>query len=473
MTKLDDLARELEDIVDAHRIEDHIPGVSLAVGLAGEVVEYATGVVNVDTGVETTPDSLFQIGSITKTFTAALVMQLVDESLVNLDKPVRTYVPEFSVADLGATETLTVRQLLCHTGGFDGDVFEDFGRGDDAVTRYVAALKNREQIFAPGQRYSYCTAGYCVLGRLVERLRGVSSWDAALRTHLIEPLGLAHTVSLPEEAVLFRTAVGHVDLPRGGAAEQRVAPAPQFPRATAPAGAAACSSARDLITWARLHLCGGVAPDGTRVLSAASIAAMQETHAVLPGFEDGSPRQTWGLGWQLTDYEGGRVFGHSGATIGQSAMLEVAPETGAAYALLTNGGAPMRMIHAIRTRVFRALAGIEVPPRPKPPSRSATVDPHRFVGRYHDASMYYDIRQADDGGLIVEVGLRGPLQEQLQEKPKSHRVIGVGPSTLITSVPENGVHRRLAFPETDARGRATSLFNGARFAVRVDAGGST
>lgn len=467
MTRLEILAGELKGLIDEYRAEDHVPGVSLAVGVGDEVVEHAAGVLNLGTGVEATPDSLFQIGSITKTFTATLVMQLVDEGLVDLDKPVRTYVPEFSVADPEAAETVTVRQLLCHTGGFDGDVFDDYGRGDDAVTRYVEALGDREQHFPPGERFSYCNSGFSVLGRLVERARNLPSWDAALRRHLIEPLGLAHTVTLAEEAIMFRTAVGHVDGPGNNTADQRLAPAWQLPRSTAPAGATTCASARDLVAWARFHLDGGLAPDGTRMVGAASIEAMRETQTVLPAFVDDYPRQSWGLGWQLTEFKGGGVFGHSGGTIGQTAMLEIAPDTGVAYALLTNGGAPTRLIHAIRTRVFGALAGIEVPPRATPPSPPVEIDPRRFVGRYHDVGAYCEIRQTPDGGLEAEMGLRGALREQLKEEPRTYRMTGFSPSALITSEPEDGAHLRLAFPDTDADGRAASMFDGFRVALRA------
>ncbi len=467
MTKLADLAPELKAIIDEHRKEDHVPGVSLAVRAGDEVIESQAGILNLNTGIEATPGSLFQTGSITKTFTATLVMQLVDDGLVDLDKPARTYVPEFSLADRDAAETVTVRQLLCHTGGFDGEVFDDFGRGDDAVARYVEALKDRPQNFPPGRRFSYCNSGYCVLGRLVERVRQLPSWDAALRRHLIEPLGLTHTVSLPEEAILFRTAVGHVGAAEGDTAGQRVAPAWQFPRAMAPAGTALCASARDLVEWAGFHLRGGVAANGTRVLGAASAAAMLQPQAVLPDFEDGFPHHSWGLGWHLSDFDRGRVFGHSGATIGQTAMLEIAPEAGVAYALLTNGGVPMRLIHAVRTRVFGELAGIEVPPRSTPPSRPIEIAPRRFVGRYQNAGSYYDVKQCADGGLVAEIGLRGVLKEQVGQEPVTYRMTGYSSSSLITSEPENGEHWRLAFSELDADGRATFVFDGSQVALRV------
>jgi len=468
VTKPAELVLELRDIVERYRREDFVPGVSIAVRVGDDVVECVSGVLNLNTGVEVTADSLFQIGSITKTFTATLVMQLVDEGLVDLDRPVRGYVPEFSVADREAADAVTVRQLLCHTGGFDGDVFDDFGRGDDAVTRYVEALKDRDQVFPPGQLFSYCNSGFTVLGRLVERIRELPSWDTALRKHLIEPLGLAHTVTLAEEAIMFRTAVGHVDGEGGDVAQQRVAPSWQFPRSNAPAGATPCASARDLVDWARFHLRGGLAPDGTRLLSAESAAAMRTPQTALPAFDEDVESTSWGLGWELLELKGGRVFGHSGGTLGQASLLEIAPDSGVALAVLTNGGAPTRLLHAVRSRVLGELAGIAVPPLPEPPSPVIEVDPHRFLGRYQTVGLCYEITQDAEGGLVVETSLRGALQQLRKAQPRTHRLTGFSPTVLILREPARGVSWRLAFPDADADGRAPYLYAGVRAAIRTD-----
>ena len=150
-----------------------MPGAAVAVGVGDELVEAATGVVNRDTGVETTTDSVFQIGSVTKVWTAALVMQLVDEGLVDLDAPVRRYLPEFGVVDAAASASVTVRQLLSHTGGFDGDLFEDTGRGDDAVDRLLAFMRtNARQVHPTGR-------AVLVLQRRLLRPRGAGRQDCA------------------------------------------------------------------------------------------------------------------------------------------------------------------------------------------------------------------------------------------------------------------------------------------------------
>src|SRR5262245_37572093 len=165
-----------------------VPGAALAV-LHGETLfEAATGVVNAKTAVATTTDSVFEIGSITKVWTTSLVMQLVDEGRLELDAPVRRYLPELALADRAAAESITVRMLLTHTSGLDGDLFQGTGRGDDAVERYVLACAALPQLHPPLAHWSYCNAGFVLAGRIVEKLRG-RTWDEALRVQLLEPLG--------------------------------------------------------------------------------------------------------------------------------------------------------------------------------------------------------------------------------------------------------------------------------------------
>src|SRR3954462_1551252 len=254
-----------------------VPGASLAILDGDEVGEAAYGVLNIRTGVEATTDSLFQIGSITKVWTATLVMQLVDEGKVDLDLPVVTYLPDFKVADADVTRTVTTRHLLAHTSGIDGDLFLDTGRGDDSIERYVAACATLRQNHPLGATMSYCNSGYTVLGRLIEVLRG-QTWDTVLRERLLSRLGLASAGTLPEEALLYGAATGHVTPP---GADLQVTPQWGIFRSCGPAGLIH-ATARDVIAFAKLHLADGVTPDGTRVLSAESATAMRNPEIEVP-----------------------------------------------------------------------------------------------------------------------------------------------------------------------------------------------
>ena len=129
-------------------------------------------------------------------------MQLVDEGRSSSTTPVVEVLPELRLSDPEVTRAVTIRHLLTHTSGIDGDVFTDTGRGDDCLERYVALLADVAQNHPLGVTWSYCNSGYSLLGRIIERLTG-TTWDEALRERLFTPLGLAHTVTLPEEALLF------------------------------------------------------------------------------------------------------------------------------------------------------------------------------------------------------------------------------------------------------------------------------
>jgi CubicO group peptidase (beta-lactamase class C family) len=225
----------LDTLARAHGV----PGATLAVlrlgpdGGADELMEAATGVLSTTTGVEVTPDSVFQIGSITKVWTATMVMQLVDEGKLTLDAPVADVLPDLQLADPDVAAKVTMRHLLTHTSGIDGDVFTDTGRGDDVLERYAAALVDVPQNHPLGATFSYCNSGYSLAGRVVEVLTG-QTWDAALRERVITPLGLTHTSTLPEEAIVHRVAVGHIS--PGEGEDPQPAATWLLPRSVGPAG---------------------------------------------------------------------------------------------------------------------------------------------------------------------------------------------------------------------------------------------
>lgn len=195
--------------LDALRAAHSVPGATLAVFTEGKIHELASGILHRGTGVEATTDSVFHLGSMAKLYTATLVMQLAAAGELDLDAPVSEVLPEFSVADTEAAKTITARRLLSHTSGMTCDFTYDSGRGDDCLATYVAAARNVALDCPPGTAVSYSNVGYSVLGRIVEVLTG-RTWDRALKERLLAPLSLTRTMTLPEEALAFRTAMGHV-----------------------------------------------------------------------------------------------------------------------------------------------------------------------------------------------------------------------------------------------------------------------
>ena len=212
--------RRLEVLAEKH----HVPGAQLGILDGDDVADAAYGVLNNRTGQPATTDSVFQIGSISKVWTATVVMQLIDEGLIALDTPVVEVIPELQLSDPDVTKQVTIWHLLTHTSGIDGDVFTDTGRGDDALEKYTALLADVAQNHPLGATWSYCNSGWSLLGRVIEVLTD-QTWDQAMTERLFKPLGLTHTVTLPEEAILFAAAVGHVDDRRSAGPHARLGPA--------------------------------------------------------------------------------------------------------------------------------------------------------------------------------------------------------------------------------------------------------
>ncbi|HEY0496985.1 MAG TPA: serine hydrolase domain-containing protein, partial [Kutzneria sp.] len=404
-------------------VKHHVPGAALGILRGDDLVSVSAGVLNKATGVPVTDDSVFQIGSITKTWTATLAMQLVDEGLLDLDAPVVDVLPQLRLSDSDTNKRVTLRHLLTHTSGVDGDVFTDTGRGDDCVANYVDRLDEAAQVHPLGATFSYCNSGFVLAGRMIEELTG-QTWDAALRERLIDPLGLTHTVTLPEESILLSAAIGH-EAPAG----QEPEPVSTFllPRSVGPAGLITASTA-DVLAFAKLHLNRGRTPGGDRLLSEASVAVMTERHADVPNkyvFGD-----SWGLGWTRFDWDGHLVIGHDGGTRGQMAFLRIVPELDLAVTLLTNGGNAMDLYQELFRELFAELAGISLPPAVEPPAQPVEVDATAYLGTYERAGSRIEIF-AGDHGLRVRSTVTGSMTDIVPDPVTEHDLIPVTDTLFV------------------------------------------
>jgi len=424
-------SRRLAELAGRH----HVPGATLGIlrmaddAADDELAEAAYGVLNLRTGVETTTDSVFQLGSISKVWTTTLVMQLVDEGRLTLDAPIVEVLPELRLSDAGVTAKVTMRHLLTHTSGIDGDILTDTGRGDDCLEKYVAELAGAAQNHPLDATWSYCNSGFSLAGRVVEKLTG-GTWDAAVRERIITPLALTHTGTLPEEALLHRAAMGHLT----DAGEQIPAPVWGIPRSAGPAGAVLATVA-DVLLFARMHLAGGVAADGTRVLGAGSAAAMAAHQVDLP--DKHTLGDSWGLGWERMDWGGHRLIGHDGNTIGQASFLRLLPEQKVAVTLLTNGGNGAKLYEELFREIFDELAGVPVPHPLAPPAEPVDVDPAPYLGVYERASIRAEMLTGADGP-VMRIGLTGPLAEVLQEHDVDYRMVAVAPDLFVCQDPATG-----------------------------------
>ena len=469
MEQLDDLRGRLHDDVARLGNEHDVPGASVAILVGDDVVEATFGVVNSRTGVPVTPDSLFMIQSITKVLTATLVMQLVDDSLIGLDDMVRTVLPDFRTVDVETSAQLTVRHLLTHTGGFEGDIWAGTtsGPGPDALQRFVEDLvPEAPQNSVPGEQFSYCSAGFGVLGRIVEVLRG-SSYHDAVRRYLAEPLGIDELAFSADQALAFRTAIGHVR-PDGASARRPLRHWAVMPPSNPAAGNQLAMSARGLLTFARMHLSDGRARDGTCVVSASSVGLMRERQVDHPA-AIGEPTGH-GLGWWLGR---GGVVGHGGGTIGVGNALRTSPEHGLAAVVLTNGESGGALAEDLLARWFAALAGVSPSTAlPTPDGLTPISDSSRYVGRYENRQHRFeverdaatrlwlrDIPQGDSIDMAVRAGITARTQGHELRRLTGEVFVMIDGSGVAVAPVE--------FLGRDHRDRARFLFVSERAAPRA------
>lgn len=302
-----------------------VPGVSVAAYHRGCEYSAGFGITSVENPLPVTPDTLFQVGSISKTFTGTLLMRLVDQGRLDLDLPVRTYLPELRLADRSVAARVTTRHLLTHVGGWVGDYFNDFGNGDDALASMVASLVRLPQVTPLGKIWSYNNAGFNIAARLVEVLT-CKSYEQAAQELLLDPLGLHMTFFFPSDILItHRFVAGHHRAGRN----IRVSRPWAIGRAGAGVGGVV-STVRDLLTYARFHMGDGRSEDGRRLLKQKTLAAMRLPQA------DAGDRGKIGITWFIRQAGGLAVFSHGGATHGQQAGFYFIPQAGFALAILTN-----------------------------------------------------------------------------------------------------------------------------------------
>ncbi len=442
----------------AERLE--VPGVAVGVAFGDEEHLAFSGVTSVEDPLPVDATTLFQNGSTGKTYTSTAILRLVERGEMNLDAPVRTYVPELKLKDEQVARDVTVLQLLNHTAGWDGDLFENTGEGDDALDRYVARMATIEQVTPLGSTVSYNNASLAVAGKALEHVTG-KVYEDVIRELVFEPVGMTRSYYLAKEIMTYRFAQGHKQNQDGSIEVTRPW---EFGRYGNPMGGAV-STVADQLTWARFHMGDGTAKDGTRVLSEPMLKRMQEPTVECPGNALGD---AVGISWMLRDVEGLRVVAHGGDTAGQHSTFEMVPEKRFAITSLTNCGPNGGEFNERITRwAFEAYLGVEI--KDPEPLRLSDEALHEYVGRYETIALITDIRAAD-GGLIVDVTVRPEVLEQLNEEPDDEPPIPLG---ILSGdgdryiVPEGPAKGMKGYFSRGAGGTIDGIHIGGRFATRA------
>jgi CubicO group peptidase (beta-lactamase class C family) len=390
----------LSEFVAATATARGIPGVAVGVWADGREEYACHGVTSVENSLPVDRDTLYVLGSVTKTCTATALMRLVAEGQVELDAPVRRYVPELRLKDERAGAEVTVLNLLNHTAGLDWGIIADTGEGDDALAGYVAKLAGLEPVAPPGARASYSQAGYNLAGRIVEKVTGLT-YERAVASLLFEPLGLSHSFFARDDVMTRRFAVGHN---RGADGTLSVARLWRRSRGDNPGGGLA-SSAADQLRWARFHLGDGRAESGVRILPAEVLHRMKAPTVALRGSKLGD---AIGIGWFLRDVDGVRTVGHGGSANGQFADLLTVPERDFAVVSLSNAGpegVPFNQA-VVRWALESYLGVVDRDPGPLPYDGARARE---VVGSYENDVMTLTIG-TDGAGLKLDCRIRSEIR---------------------------------------------------------------
>lgn len=369
-----------------------IPGVAVGVLYGGVENSAGLGVTNVEHPSPVTRNTLFQIGSITKTFLGTLVMCLVELGKLDLHAPLKKYLPELKLRDADATNHATMFHCLTHTGGWDGDYFDDFGRGDDSLARMVAAMEQLEQLTPLGRVWSYNNAGFYLAGRVIETVTG-KTFEAAMQEIIFAPLELNASYFFAEDVMTRSFAVGHQDLDN----KPIVARPWALARTANPAGGIV-SNIADLFRYARFHMGDGTTQNGARLLAQESLVEMRA-----PRFAATHPESV-GLTWYMRDLNGAKIIRHNGGTNGQVTSLQILPAHNMAFAILTNGSHGTLLINATAKTILEQYLGIV--PQADSPMEMRAAQLSEYVGDYSARADDVEVTFRD-GELILQVTNKG------------------------------------------------------------------
>lgn len=394
---LDATFSQFADFIEAQMSAYGIPGVAVGIIAGDRQFTAAFGVTNVDHPLPVDADTFFQIGSITKTYTGATIMRLVEAGKIDLAAPVRDYLPDFRVADPEVSASVTVGHLLNHTGGWEDRSFQETGDGDDALKLAVQRLADAPQVSPLGKYFSYNNSGYAVAGLVIEAVTG-QTYEAAVADLLINPLGTSQSFFL-EEIVTRAVAVGHDFAPDDPGGQPVVVGPWALPRSENPAGGLT-ASLNDQLRYARLFLSNGT-EGGTQILSPDSISSMFQPSG--PG--GSTPFEVigqMGVSWPLEDRAGTQVVFHLAGTTGQMSNLVMVPGARFAMAILTNANSGAKLGVEAGNWALEHVLGL-----PQPERTAVFLTPEQraeYVGDYEMPSGAGTIRVSDqDDGLRLNL----------------------------------------------------------------------
>ncbi len=418
------------------------PGMAVSVVHEGELVHSAGyGSVGIDSSAQVDDRTLFQIGSVSKAFTAAALAILADEGELDWDDPVIDYLPEFRMHDPWVTREFTIRDLLTHRSGLPlgaGDLLI-FPDGKATADDVIRALRYLEPESSFRSQFDYDNLLYIVAGEVVARVADVP-FDAFLERRLLAPLGMPDCVASADRAgPRASLATPHVVV--DGKLETTTT---RVTRVVAAAGGITCS-ARSMAKWMSFLLNEGVADDGQRLISEEQFRELVSPVTLLaaPGYlveHAGTHLNAYALGWGVSTFYGQPMLSHGGGVWGMTTFIAVLPDDDLAVFATNNqlSVAPRAVVYdlvdlflrdtapaagkdwtqilggAMQDRQEAAAAVVAEAWESRDADSMPSLTLEEYTGTYHD-DWYGDIRiSLDDGQLWFHSERNEPLQGPLE-----------------------------------------------------------
>lgn len=330
--------RELRESLHRWRVDNRVPGTALVVAdAAGRSIVLVDGQADVERNVMLEPEHLLQIGSISKSFTAIAILRLAERGAIDLDAPVRRYLPWFRA---GTRRAITTHQLLSHSSGLPmGADFSDSSMFDAWIVRELDT--------EPPGRYWYSNAGYKVLGLVLEAV-SARSYGAVVRDEILDPLSMSATLPIVTFADRDLLATGYE--PQPGTYPIPLAPLVPAPYIEVDTGdGSVAATPADMGRYLAALVADG--PDGSRLLAPSSFERFLGRHVHVTG------KRWYGYGIGVDELDGRPVFSHGGDMLGFRASLVGSRVAGLGVAVLTNTRAaptPLLARHALRVAIADA-----------------------------------------------------------------------------------------------------------------------
>ena len=358
------------------------PGAAFLIWKDGTVlVRKAFGMADLELGVRMEPDMIFRIGSMTKQFTAAAILMLMEQGKLALADPITKFLPDYPTQG----KTITVEHLLTHTSGIKSyteiDEFGPLVRKDMAVPELIAVFKDKPMDFAPGERWRYDNSGYFLLGAIIEKVSGLT-YEAFLQKNIFGPLGMTHTYYGNAARIIPRRIPGYGPGPDSGFSNA------EFLSMALPyAAGSLLSNVDDLAVWNAALLAG-------KVLKPETLARAWTPYKLPDGTSTG-----YGYGWSVGEYEGHRMIRHNGGINGFSTDGILFPEDKLFVALLTNSSVGKRTPDAYNFRAAALALGKPLPAEPKAVALDAAIL-DQYVGEY-EISPGFSLKFFRDGAKFM------------------------------------------------------------------------